>query len=263
MEAQGQPHDGEIRPCHSRFRGNDKVSVVPNETPMNLKILSAGAVKGGVAQIAAEHARTTRCTVDVEFTQVPKLRKRIAAGEHVDVLVATSGAMDEFAASGAIVLATPALLGRSRVGVVVHQNAPLPDVSDTEALKRALLAASAVVHNDASSGIYIAALLEKLGLKAQLGDKIIVVSSGAAIITTVAERGPGTIGMGQISEIKVMIAKGSAAKFAGPLPDAIQNISTYHVAVATTSAAPDAASVLVRALTSHAAKSVFAATGID
>lgn len=230
---------------------------------MNLKILSAGAVKVGVAQIAAAQASATGGKVDVEFTQVPRLRKRIAAGEHVDVLVATSGAMDEFAASGAIVPATRALLGRSRVGVVVRQDAPLPDVSDTDALKRALLAASAVVHNDASSGIYIATLLEKLGLKAQLGDRIIVVSSGAAIISTVAERGPGTIGMGQISEIKAMIAKGCAAKFAGPLPDAIQNISTYHAAVATTSAAPEAAAALVNALTSDAAKSVFVATGID
>lgn len=250
----------------SRLRGNDRVSVVPDETSMNLKILSAGAVKGGVAQIAAGHADATGCKIDVEFTQVPKLRKRIAAGERVDVLVATTGAMDEFAASGAIVPETRALLGRSRVGVVVHRDAPLPDVSGTEALKRALLAASAVVHNDASSGIYIAALLEKLGLKALLGDRIIVVGSGAAIITTVVDRGPGvpcTIGMGQISEIKGMIAKGHAAKFAGPLPDAIQNISTYHAAVASASAAPDAAAALVSALTSSAAKEIFAAAGID
>jgi molybdate transport system substrate-binding protein len=228
-----------------------------------LKLLSAGAVKGGVAKVAAAHASASGCTVDVEFTQVPKLRKRVAAGERVDVLVATAGAMDEFAANGAIVPATRALLGRSRVGVVVHKDAPLPDVSDTEALKRALLAADAVVHNDASSGIYIAALLEKLGVKALLGDRIIVVSSGAAIITTVAERGPGAIGMGQISEIKAMIAKGCAAKFAGPLPDAIQNISTYHAAVATASAEPDAAAALVTALTSSAAKEIFATTGID
>ncbi len=230
---------------------------------MVLKILSAGAVKGGVAQLCAAYERSSGCKVEVEFTQVPKMKKRIAAGEIADVLVVTGGAMDEFAASGKIVPPTRALLGRSRVGVVVHKDAVVPDVSDTEAFKRALLAATAVVHNDASSGVYIASLLEKLGLKAWLGDRVIVVNSGAAIITTVAERGPGAIGMGQISEIRVMIDKGVAAKFVAPLPDAIQNVSTYYAAAAATSAMPDAAAALVSALTSDAAKKIFAATGID
>lgn len=230
---------------------------------MTLKILSAGAVKQGVAQIAALHERDAGTPVAVEFTQVPKMRKRIAAGESADVLVATTGAMEEFAGAGKIIPATRALVGRSRVGVVVHADAPAPDVSDTEAFRRALSSATAVVHNDASSGIYIAALLEKLGLKALLGDRIIVVNSGAAIITKVAELGSGAIGMGQISEIMVMIDKGCAVKLVAPLPDAIQNVSTYHAAAMTTSAAPDAAAALVQSLTSDAAKKIFAATGID
>lgn len=230
---------------------------------MSLKVLSAGAVKGGVAQIAAAYERASGCKVEVEFTQVPKLRQRILAGESADVLVATAGVMDAFAAAGKIVAATRALLGRSRVGVVVHQDAPAPDVSDTDAFKRALLAASVVVHNDASSGVYIAALLEKLGLTAQLGDRIVVVNSGAAIITTVAQRGPGAIGMGQISEIRVMIDKGCAVKFVAPLPDAIQNVTTYYAAVSAASALPAAATALARALTADAAKPLFAATGID
>lgn len=228
-----------------------------------LKVLSAGAVKRGVAQIAAAHEQSAGAKVEVEFTQVPKMKKRIAAGECADVLVATAGAMDEFAAAGKIVPATRALLGRSRVGVVVHRDAPAIDVPDTEAFKRALLAATAVVHNDASSGVYIAALLEKLGLKALLGDRVVVVNSGAAIITTVAERGPGAVGMGQISEIMVMIDKGCAVKLAAPLPDAIQNVSTYYAAVMAASAMPDAAAALTRELTSDAAKTIFAATGID
>ena len=126
-----------------------------------------------------------------------------------------------------------------------------------------LLAASAVVHNDASSGIYIAALLEKLGLKSHLGDRIAVVNSGAAIMTTVAERGPGAIGMGQISEIMAMIDKGCAVKLVAPLPDAIQNVSTYHAAVMTGSALRDDAALLATHLTSPEAKKIFAATGID
>lgn len=71
-----------------------------------LKLLSAGAVKGGVAQIAAAYAHASGNKVEVEFTQVPKIRNRVAAGEAVDVLVATAGAMDEFSTSGKIIAAT-------------------------------------------------------------------------------------------------------------------------------------------------------------
>lgn len=237
-----------------------------------LKLLSGGAVKRGVAQIAEAYARATGTSVDVAFTQGPRLRQRILAGEHADVVVAPPKVMDEFAAAGKVVPATRALVGRARVGVVVHRDVSVPDVSDTEAFKRALLAASVVVHNDASSGVYIAELLERLGLKAQLGGRIVVVGSGSAIMETVAARAGsadfangafGAIGMAQISEIRVMIDKGCAVKLAAPLPDAIQHMTAFHAAACSASAAPEAAAALARELTSAAAKPIFAATGID
>jgi molybdate transport system substrate-binding protein len=228
-----------------------------------LKVLSAGAVKRGVAQIAEAYARSSGHIVEVEFTQVHKIRKRFAQGETADVLVLTDSAMDAFVADGVIMPGIRALLGHSRVGVLVHKGAPAPAVNDIESFKRALLAASAVVHNDASSGVYVAELLEKLGLKAQLGERIVVVGSGAAINTTVAERGPGAIGMGQISEIMVMIDKGCPVKLVAPLPEVIQHISTYHAAAVAASAHPAGAGALVRELTSPAAKQIFALTGID
>lgn len=228
-----------------------------------IKVLSAGAVKRGVSQVCAAFERDTGTKVEVEFTQAPLLRKRIAAGEAVDVVVVTPAAMDEFAAQGKIVLSTRSLLGRSRVGVVVHKDATVPDVADTEAFKRTLTAASAVVHNSASSGIYVATLLEKLGLKAVLGSKIVVANSGSAIMETVAAQGVGAVGLAQISEIMVMIDKGCAVKLAAPLPDAIQNITTYHAAASALAGSPENAAALARALTSDTAKKIFAASGID
>ena len=141
---------------------------------ITLKVLSAGAVKRGVAQVCAAFERDTGTKVEVEFTQAPLLRQRIAAGEFVDVLVATPSAMDEFAAHGA-----------------------------------------------------------------------------------------GAVGLAQISEVMVMIDKGCAVKLVAPLPDAIQNLTTYYAAAATVTGAPEAAAALTRALTSDTARKLFAATGID
>ena len=226
-----------------------------------LRVLSAGAVKSGVAQVAKEFERASGTRVTVKFNTAPELRKRIAAGEAADVVVAPPAAMDEFQKLGKIDAGTRGFVGRSRMGVVVHAGAPAPDVSTSAAFRKALAAATAVIYNKASSGIYSAKLMEKLGLDKELGAKIVVVDTGSAIMRTVAEKGPGAIGLAQISEVMVMIDKGCQVKLAAPLPDEIQNVTSYDAAAF--SAAPEPARVLARSLASDAAKKVFAATGIS
>lgn len=227
-----------------------------------LKLLSAGAVKRGVAQIAAEFERATGNRVNVEFAPVPELRRRALAGETADVFVATPAAMDDFASHGIVAADSRGFVGRSRMGVVVHAGAAAPDLADTAAFKRAMLAAGAVVYNEASSGLYAAKLLEKLGLKEALGAKGVVVQGGAAVMEYVAAH-PGAVGLAQISEVMVLIDKGCAVKLAAPLPDEIQNETSYEAAAAAASKTQDAARALAIRLTSAAAKAVFAATGIS
>lgn len=229
----------------------------------SLKILSAGAVKRGVARIAADFERESGNTVRVEFATAPEIRKRVAEGETADVIVAPPAVMDEFAKQGKIVAESRGFVGRSRMGVVVHATAAVPALGDTAAFKRALLGASAVVYNKASSGIYAAKLLENLGLKEALGTRIVVVETGSAIMEHVAAHPPSAIGLAQISEVMVMIDKGCAVGLAAPLPDEIQNMTSYDAAASTASKMPAEARRLADTLTSNAAKKIFAATGID
>jgi molybdate transport system substrate-binding protein len=228
-----------------------------------LRVLSAGAVKRGVAQIAKDFERESGNKVTIEFAIAPEIRRRVAAGEMADLIVAPPAVMDDIAKQGKILTESRGFVGRSRMGVVVHAQAAVPGLGDTAAFKRALLGATAVVHNKASSGVYAAKLLEKLGLKEALGSKIVVVETGAAIMETVAARPPGAIGLAQISEVMVLIDKGCAVKLAAPLPDEIQNVTSYDAAATSLSKAPDAARNLASRLTSDTAKKIFAATGIS
>ena len=228
-----------------------------------IKVLSAGAVKRGVAQIAKEFERESGNKVTIEFATAPEIRQRVAAGATADVIVAPPAVMDDIAKQGKIATESRGFVGRSRMGVVVHANAAAPGLGDTAAFKRALLAATAVVHNKASSGIYSAKLLEKLGLKESLGAKVVVVDTGSAVMSTVAEKGPGAVGLAQISEVMVMVDKGCAVKLAAPLPDTIQNVTSYEAAATAASQSPDAAKKLAASLASDAAKKIFAATGIN
>jgi len=226
-----------------------------------LKILSAGAVKRGVARIAAMFEKETGAKVDIEFTPVPEVRRRVLAGETADVIVATPAVMDELAAQGKINRETRGYIGRSRMGVVIHADAPAPVITDTESFKQLLLGASHVVRNEASSGIYSEKLLNKLGLTPELGAKLVVVKTGSAIMEYVATHPVQAVGLAQISELMVMIDKGCKVRLAAPLPDEIQNLTSYDAAAS--AGAPAAAAALAQRFATTAAKKIFAETGIS
>jgi molybdate transport system substrate-binding protein len=230
---------------------------------MPLKILSAGAVKRGVTQITQQYEADNGNAVSVEFDTAPSLRDRLQRGEATDVLVMPPAKLDELARAGLVDNAHRGYIGRSRMGLFVKRGVTVPDISTVDAFKRAILAADAVVYNTASSGLYMEKFLEKLSLYAQVRARIVKVDSGAAVMQQVAAHPGNAIGSGQLSEIRVQLDKGVAIALAGPLPDDIQNATPYDAAAVATSAAPDAARGLVAALTSPAAKAVFAATGID
>ena len=226
-----------------------------------LKVLSAGAVKRGVARVVAAFEQESGVKVNVEFTPVPEVRRRIGGGEAADVVIATPAALDELAAQARIDSASRGFLGRSRMGIVIHADAPVPVVNDVESFRKLLLDASHVVRNEASSGIYTEKLLKKLWLADVLAAKLIVTKTGSAIMQAVADHPPGAVGLAQISELMVMIDKGCKVKLAAPLPAEIQNMTSYDAAA--TPGAPEAAAALARRLASAEAKKIFAETGIS
>ena len=225
-----------------------------------LKVISAGAVKRGVTRVAAAFENDSGHKVEIEFTPVPEVRRRMAAGETADLVIASPAVLDQLAALGRIDAASRGFLGRSRVGVVIHTDAPQPPLADTAAVKALLLGASHVVRNEGSSGVYAEKLFGKLGLAAA-GANIVVVKTGSDIMRYVADHPSRAVGLAQISELMVMIDKGCKVRLAAPLPDEIQNMTHYDAAAIT--GAPAAAAELARRLASAEAKKIFAETGIS
>ncbi len=228
-----------------------------------LKVLSAGAVKDGVAKMVEAFGREHDTQVKVEFTTAPGVRDRAGKGEDADVVIAPPAFLEDLAKAGRIVAESRSFLGRSRMGVAVHKDSPVTGIPDVESLKKMFLEAKAIVHNKASSGIYSAKLLENICPAAGLGSRVIVVESGANIMEYVAEHGPGTIGLAQISEIRVLVAKGLPIRLAGPLPDAVQNVTSYEAAAVAGREHEALARKLAAFMATPDAKAVFAATGID
>ena len=125
----------------------------------------------------------------------------------------------EFEDAGLVRASPRVVVGSVKAGVAVRAGAPEPDLSSVESFKHALLAADSVVYNQASSGLYIARMIEDLGLAEALEAKTVRVPTGAAVFTHLAESdSPAEIGFGQIPEIRRFADKGVA--LVGPLPEA-------------------------------------------
>ena len=226
-----------------------------------IRVLSAGAVEPALVALAEAFRNDTGHQVNITFATAPALRGKVAASEAADILIAPPAVLDDFVKAGKVLAEDRAALGRVGVGVAVRAGAPAPDISTPDALKEAVLRADSLVYNEASTGIYFAKLLERLGIADAVKAKTTRYPDGAAVFEHVIKGKGSEIGVGATTEIVSYTKKG--LHFVGPLPAEIQNYTTYTAGVVAGAASPDAARAFIRFLTSPPAKAAFAASGVN
>ncbi|HEX3181753.1 MAG TPA: substrate-binding domain-containing protein, partial [Beijerinckiaceae bacterium] len=100
------------------------------------------------------------------------------AGEEADVVIVASvlgrSLAEELTKQGKIAGA-PVVFAKSGVGVAVRAGAPEPDISSADALKTSLLQAKTITYSAGASGVYIASMLQKLGIYDQVKAKAVAV----------------------------------------------------------------------------------------
>jgi molybdate transport system substrate-binding protein len=228
----------------------------------DLKVVSGGAFKQVLTALAAQYQKESGNKLDVVYQTVGQHLDLIRNGkEEFDVAVLTPDAIDALAKEGKVVPGSAAALAKVGVGVVVKAGAPQPDISTVDAFKRALLAAKSVAYIDpkagGSSGIYVAKLLEKLGIADQVNAKAVLVHGGA-VADHVAD-GEAEIGMHQISEILPV----EGVTLVGPLPAEIQNYTVYAAGVGAATKDKANAEALVKFLSGSHALPIIKAKGME
>lgn len=224
-------------------------------------MLSAGAIEPGLVMVIDAFRRETGREIKVAFATAPTIVKRIGGGETVDVIIAPPTALDELVKAGKTALVERVSVGRIGVGVAVRQSAPAPRIATVDEFKQSLLNAESVVYNQASTGIYIERLFDRLGLAEQLKAKTTRYPDFAAVLSHVIKGKGNEIALGATAVI--IEAANRGLKFVGPLPAEIQNYTNYAATVAADGAAKDTAREFVRYLTTPAAKAAFAEAGIE
>ena len=230
-------------------------------TAAEIKVLTTGAFKQVVVALVPEFEKATGHKVVLDNGTVGQLTKRVDDGETFDVLVLSPKGIEDFIAKGKIAKDSNAVLAKVGVGVMVKEGAPKPDISSVEAFKQALLKAKSVGYIDpasgGSSGIYVAGLLDKLGIANEIKPKAKLQKGGHVSDLVVA--GEAEIGIHQISEI---VGQNGVTLF-GPLPAPIQNFTTYAAGSSTSAKDAEAAKAFIKVLTGPSAAGVLKSKGME
>jgi molybdate transport system substrate-binding protein len=228
----------------------------------DLKVISAGAVRGLIAQIIDDYSHQTGQKFDFTIGTTGQLRDIIASGQHADLVIVSAPLMGELEKTGKLTAGSRAELGRVGIGVTIRDGATAPDVSTPDALKKALIDARSVAYTNpaegGTSGIYFNSVAERFGIADAIRKKAVLTRGGREAAIEVAE-GRAELAIVFISE--AMAVKG--VKLAGPLPPALQDYSAYATAIPSSSTDPAAARAFIAALTSAAMAERWRANGFE
>ena len=170
--------------------------------------------------------------------------------------------MGQLRAQGKVLAGDAIIIAKVNVGVFVRMGAAKPDISSADAFKRAMLAARSIAYPDpaggGASGIYVASLLERLGIAGDMKPKTRLLPPTHVLYASVAD-GEVEIGFNQISEILAQ----PTVELAGPLPPAIQNYTQFAPAIVTGSSQTDAGRALIAFLSSPPAQAVLKTKGFE
>jgi len=226
-----------------------------------IKLLSASALHPAIDALIPDFEKSSGHKVTVAYGTAGAVADRVQKGEAADIVLSSVPMIDRLQAQGKVVAGDRVIIAKVGVGAFMRTGAAKPDISSADAFKRSMLAAKSIAYPDpaggGASGIYVASLLERLGIAAEMKPKT-KLSPLATLYASIAS-GEVEIGFNQVSEILAQ----PTIELAGPLPPAIQNYTQFAPGIVTGSSQADAARPLVTFLSSPAAQTVLKARGFE
>jgi len=222
-----------------------------------IKVWTARAIATVLAEVGPQFERTTGHKLTISTDLSSAFVRRANAGEPFDIMITGTPPLDGLIKDGKIIVETRTSIARSGIGVEVRAGAPKPDISSVEAFKRALLDAKSIAYLKVGGGIYVAGLLERLGIAEAIKSKVTRPESD--IVSELVAKGSVELGMVVITQILTT----PGVDLVGPLPPEIQSYVVFTAGVSANSRVPDAAKQLMKFLTGPTAIPVIKAQGME
>jgi len=223
----------------------------------DIEMLSGGAMRRFLTEAVPLFERVTGKKVAIRFGLTREVKAEIEAGATFDLALLPRSALDALAEAGRIAPGSITDAVRSLVGFIVRSGAPEPDIGTVEAFKTVLREARSISYSKGPSGLYVAELLERLGLAAEMQDKT-VFAIGRPVGELVAN-GEAEIGMQQIIENQPV----AGAHLVGPLPRELVNYVMYSAGLSSHVTDGATARAFIAFLASPEARRIIRAKGME
>ena len=228
---------------------------------VELTIFATGSMADPLKEVGEDFTQSTAHTLRFSLGTTGGVLNKLKAGEKGDVIVISDEAAVALEKDGKIAPGSRKDVARALFAVVVKANAPTPEISTPEALKKAVLAAHSISYPDpitvTASGGYIQSVFQLLGIKDEANKKAALKPMGALVGEAVA-KGEAELGLSFASEfvadktLKVVM-----------FPDALQKPQLYEAGVFAGTSNADAARAFLVFITSPAARAKLKAAGVD
>lgn len=219
----------------------------------SVSILSGGAAMALVSALEPRFRELSGMGIDGTFGAVGAMRAKLEAGHATDVVILTAAIIGELANTRTVLVDSIADIGDVATAIAVRDRDHAP-ATETEAdLRQALLAADTIYFPDpnlATAGIHFARVLDKLGIAAELADRLRPFPNGATAMAALAasgERNP--IGCTQVTEIRAT----RGTRVVAPLPAGFELVTRYTAAICAAARHREQAEILLGLLASDEA----------
>ncbi len=224
----------------------------------DITVLATPGIKEAYVELAPQFEKANQHKVTTTWAGTADVMKRMKAGEVFDAVILASDSLEDLIDTSRVMAGSRSDVARSLVGVGVKAGAPKPDISTTDAVKKALAAAKSVVISSGPSGVYLNTLFDKLGVMAELKPKLKVTPSGVAVGDWLA-KGEGELGFQQVSEL----IHYPGVQFVGALPQDIQKVTVFSGGVPAASREPDTARAFLQFLAAPQHQALLKKHGLD
>src|SRR3954464_2768348 len=133
----------------------------------DIRVMTGGAPKEVLAILTPMFEQQTGHKVHFNYIVISAMQQKLAAGEKPDMVLMPVPAIDAQVKNGVLRGDARAALGTGRVGLIVREGAPKPDITTLDAFKKAMLDAKSVVHSNPAatpSGAHLGKMWESLGI---------------------------------------------------------------------------------------------------
>jgi len=247
--------------CTAALLGNAVAAA--NVQAADLHVMSSGGFTAAYKLLGPKFSASTGDTLDTALG--PSMGKspeaipnRLQRGEPADVVIMVGYALDDLIRQGKVMPDSRVELADSRIGMVVRDGAPKPDIGSEAALKETLLRARSIAYSDSASGVYIEReLFKRLGIEEQVKAKAKMIPK--IPVASVVATGDYEVGFQQVSELLPM--KGAA--YVGKIPESMQSVTRFAAGIPVGAQHPKEAKALLDYLASPAVQPEVISTGLD